>query len=92
MQIKDIAIRKTEGVSSHISMKKAWELMKILKVVTLPVVNSRNQLEGLIVTGDIAKSYMDVYDNAILSTARTQYKNIVETLEGRVLAGNEHGY
>ena len=92
MQIKDIAIRKTEGVSSHISMKKAWELMKILKVVTLPVVNSKNQLEGLIVTGDIAKSYMDVYDNAILSTARTQYKNIVETLEGRVLAGNEHGY
>lgn len=91
-QIKDITIRKTEGVSSHISMKKAWEMMKILKVVTLPVVNERNQLEGLIVTGDIAKSYMDVYDNAILSTARTQYKNIIETLEGKILTGNEHGY
>lgn len=91
-QIKDIQIRKTEGVSSHISMKKAWELMKILKVVTLPVVNNRNQLEGLIVTGDIAKSYMDVYDNSILSIARTQYRNIVETLEGKVITGNEHGY
>ena len=41
-------------------MKKAWELMKEMKVVTLPVVNDRNKLEGLIVTGDIAKSYMDV--------------------------------
>lgn len=91
-QIKDITIRKTEGVSSNISMKKAWELMKILKVVTLPVVNSRNKLEGLIVTGDIAKSYMDVYDNAILSIARTQYKNIIETLGGKILTGNEHGY
>jgi manganese-dependent inorganic pyrophosphatase len=91
-QIKDITIRKTEGVSGHISMKKAWEMMKILNVVTLPVVDRRNKLEGVIVTGDIATSYMDVYDNSILSTARTQYKNIVETLEGRVLTGNEHGY
>jgi manganese-dependent inorganic pyrophosphatase len=91
-QIKDISIRKTEGVSGHISMKKAWEMMKILNVVTLPVVDSRNKLEGVIVTGDIATSYMDVYDNSILSTARTQYKNIVETLEGKVLTGNEHGY
>ena len=91
-QIKDIQIRKTEGVSSHISMKKAWEMMKILKVVTLPVVDKRNRLEGLIVTGDIAKSYMDVYDNTILSTARTQYKNIVETLDGQLLTGNEHAY
>ena len=69
-QIKDIQIRRTEGVNSHISMKKAWEMMKILGVVTLPVVRE-NKLEGLIVTGDIAKSYMDVYDNTILSTART---------------------
>lgn len=91
-QIKDIQIRKTEGVSSHISMKKAWEMMKILKVVTLPIVNGRNRLEGLIVTGDIAKSYMDVYDNSILSIARTQYRNIVETLEGKIVTGNEHGY
>lgn len=90
-QIKDIHIRRTEGVSSHISMKKAWEMMKILNVVTLPVVRA-GKLEGLIVTGDIAKSYMDVYDNAILSTARTQYKNIIETLEGQLLTGNEHAY
>lgn len=52
-QIKDIQIRRTEGVNSHISMKKAWEMMKILGVVTLPVVRE-NKLEGLIVTGDIA--------------------------------------
>ena len=90
-QLRDIRMRKTEGVSSHISMKKAWEMMKILGVVTLPVVRD-NKLEGLIVTGDIAKSYMDVYDNSILSNARTQYKNIIETLEGQLLTGNEHAY
>lgn len=91
-QIKDITIRKTAGIDSHISMKRAWELMKILKVVTLPVVDGENRLEGVIVNGDVATSYMDVYDNSTLSAARTQYKNIVETLGGSLLTGNDHGY
>ena len=43
-QIKDIQIRRTEGVNSHISMKKAWEMMKILGVVTLPVVRENKLL------------------------------------------------
>lgn len=91
-QLKDISYSRTMGVSGQISMKKAWELMNELKVVTLPVVNDRNKLEGIIVTGDIAKSYMDVYDSSALSKARTQYKNIVETLAGTVITGNDHGY
>ena len=33
-QIKDIEYRRTEGVSSHISIKRAWELMKNLDVVS----------------------------------------------------------
>lgn len=91
-QIKDIAYRRTEGVSSHVSIKRAWEMMKNLDVVSLPVTNSANQLEGMVVTGDIAKSYMDVLDNRILATARTQYKNIIETLNGTLVTGNDHGY
>ena len=91
-QIKDISIRKTLGVSSHISLKKAWELMKKLDVVTLPVTNRLGKLEGIIVTKDIATSYMDVYDSHALSKARTQYKNIAETLDGTVVTGNEHAY
>ena len=91
-QTKDIAFRKTMGVNSHISLKKAWELMKTENVVTLPVTNLNKKLDGLITTGDIAESYMDVYDNRILARARTQYKNIVETLNGTLLTGNEHAY
>lgn len=91
-QVKDIEIRATKGVSDHISMKKAWELMKEENVVTLPVTTEDGALEGLIITGDIATSYMDVYDNEILARARTQYRNIIETLNGTLLEGNEHGY
>ena len=91
-QVKDIEIRKTEGVSGKISLKKAWEMMKEQNVVTLPITDTQNNLEGLIITGDIATSYMDVYDNRILARAKTQYKNIIETLEGTMLCGNEHAY
>lgn len=91
-QLKDISIRKTAGVGSQISLKRAWELMKKLEVVTLPVTNQMGKIEGVIVTKDIATSYMDVLDNRALSKARTQYKTIAETLEGEVYAGNEHAF
>ena len=91
-QVKDIEIRKTPGVSGKISLKRAWEMMKEQNVVTLPVTDKENSLEGLIITGDIATSYMDVYDNSILSRAKTQYQNIVDTLDGTMLCGNEHAY
>lgn len=91
-QIKDINIRKTAGVSNQISLKRAWELMKKLEVVTLPVTNQFGKLEGVIVTKDIAMSYMDVLDNCVLSKARTQYKTIAETIDGEVYAGNEHAH
>ncbi len=91
-QIKDIEIRKTEGVSGKISMKKAWEMMKHLNVATLPITDANQKLEGIITTGDIATSYMDIYDNHVVSRAKTPYRNIIETVEGTLLVGNEHAY
>ena len=91
-QIKDISFRQTGGVRDHISLKFAWELMNTESVVTLPVVGANGRLKGMVSTGDIATSYMDVYDNRILAKAKTSYKNIAETLKGSILAGNEHAY
>ena len=91
-QVKDIKMHMTPGVDSHISMKKAWELMKAENVVTLPITKKTGELAGLIITNDIATSYMDVYDNRFLARSRTQYKNIIETLDATLLVGNEHAY
>lgn len=90
-QVKDIAFRRTIGVNSSISLKRAWELMTTSKVVTLPITDENNELLGLIVNADIAESYMDVLDTRILAEARTPYKNMIETLNGTILVGNEHG-
>lgn len=91
-QLRDIDFRHTAGVDGHYSLRKAWEHMQKLDVVTLPVVNQGGFLEGIIVNGDIAKSYMNVLDNRILGQSRTQYRNIIETLRGQLVTGNEHGF
>ena len=91
-QVKDMEIRETPGVESNISIKDAWAIMKETNAVTLPITKEDGQLEGLITTGDIAKSYMDAHDNYFLSNARTQYRSIANTVEGEVVTGNPHGY
>ena len=91
-QVKDIEIRETKGVAKNISLKKAWNLMQDAGVVTIPAVTEDNVLEGLITVGDITRSYMNVYDSSILSKAYTQYTNIIETLEGAMLIGDEREY
>lgn len=91
LQVKDMDIHKIDGVAPNVSIKEAWEKMKENHVKTLPVIKD-DELAGVISTGDIAMSYMDIYDNKELSSARTQYRNIVETLDGKMITGNEHGY
>ncbi|MCI9361204.1 MAG: putative manganese-dependent inorganic diphosphatase [Hungatella sp.] len=91
-EVRDIDIRKIKGVSKNISLKKAWNTMQEASVVTLPAVTEDNMLEGLITVSDIAQSYMNVYDSSILSKANTQYSNIIETLEGALLIGDENAY
>lgn len=86
-QVKDIEIRRTTGVSRDISVKEAWTLMKRENVVTVPIVEN-GKIEGLISIGDIAKSYFEVYDSTILSTAGTTFRNIVDTLNGSVVIGD----
>lgn len=90
-QVKDIDIRKVPGVQDSISLKKAWYLMKSTDVVTLPILRE-DKLEGLITISDIANSYMDVYDNKILSMAKTPYINIIETLDGELITGDAEAF
>ncbi|MBD9157412.1 putative manganese-dependent inorganic diphosphatase [Laedolimicola ammoniilytica] len=90
-QVKDIEIRKTEGVQGNLSLKQAWNLMRRIGAVTLPITKDQ-KIEGLITIGDIATSYMDVLDSKILAQANTQYRNIIDTLEGTILVGSAEDY
>lgn len=90
-QIKDVELKEVDGLKSSVSIRTAWEKMQESNIHTLPVTRG-GKLEGLITIGDIAKTYMEVYDSTILSKARTQYRNIARAVDGEVLTGNEHSY
>lgn len=90
-QVKDISIRRTAGVREGVTLKKAWELMQTERVVTLPIVGENRKLAGVISNNDIAMCYMEVSNQESLSKARPRYHNIIETLNGTLLCGNEHG-
>ena len=87
-RVKDMEIRRTPGVDGKISVKDAWEFMKTQNVFTLAITDSGNHLEGLVTTNDIAKSYMDENDSAIVSVAKTPYRNIMKTLEAEMVVGD----
>ncbi len=89
-QVKDSDFRHTAGVDGSMSLKSAWELMKKIKVVALPVLDDDGLLEGMIVHGDLARTYMDVIDNRELSRARTPYSNIIDTIEGVLITGDRN--
>lgn len=87
-RVKDLEIRRTPGVDGKISVRNAWNLMNSQNVFTLPITDDQNHLKGLITINDIAKSYMDENDSAIVSVAKTPYKNIMETLEADMVVGD----
>ncbi|MGN0703656.1 MAG: putative manganese-dependent inorganic diphosphatase [Lentihominibacter sp.] len=91
LQVKDIDIHEIDGVLPGTSIRQTWEKMKRENNKTTPVL-ADGELVGIVSTGDIVRSYMDVYDSRILSDAKTQYRNIIETLDGTLVAGNENGY
>ncbi|MDE6219008.1 MAG: putative manganese-dependent inorganic diphosphatase [Lachnospiraceae bacterium] len=88
--VRDIDMNDVEGVTEDVSLKKAWHLMRDRGDVTVPVI-AQKKLTGIITIGDIANAYMDVYDNGILSRARTSYKNILETLDAEMIVGDASG-
>lgn len=91
VQVKDVAVKKLDGVKGSVSIKSAWEMMKDMGINTLPITRG-DRLEGLITIGDIATSYMNVYSNDILATSRTQYQNVAATIDGEIVCGNAHSY
>lgn len=88
IQVKDMDLRETPGADKNISVKCAWNMMQQYHTGTLPILDQEGVLEGLITHGDIAKSYMDAYDNTILADAKPTYQSIAETIDGKILVGD----
>ena len=91
LQVKDMDIRNIEGADPNISIKDIWDQMHERDTKTMPILKD-GELIGLVSTSDIAKSYMEIFDNSVLSEAKTPYKNIIKTLDGTIITGSPNGY
>ncbi len=91
VQVRDLEIHQTPYAHAGMTIKEAWQIMKEHEAVTLPITDNEGRLEGIITIGDITKYFMDPTERFPLAAAKTRYKNIVTTLGGKVLVGNELG-
>ena len=84
-KVKDLPFDKIIPVKSGTSLKEAWNIMKKNGVKSIPVVDKNSFLTGVLSTANLTSSYMDVWDNCILSKSCTSIKNIISTLECEIL-------
>ena len=90
-QIKDVNISPTYNGTPDMSIREIWHQLEKNQVSTLTIVDEKEHLLGLITKGDIAKTYMGLYNNLVLSENKTPYKKILETLNGEMLVGDPDG-
>ena len=91
-QVKDMEIQPIPEAGKELSIRAVWTLMQENNIITLPICDDKGVMEGIINISDIAQTYMDTTDNYLLSNAHTQYLRIAETIDGKVVTGNDHGY
>ena len=89
-KIRDVDYREMPGIPGSTSLRRAWEIMRDQQIDTLPITSAENELEGIITVKDIATANMDVFDTEVLAKSATTYKNILETLGGTMVVGDEN--
>ena len=88
--VRDVEIRRVEGVRRDITVKEVWEIMRDGDVSTLPIVDRAGRLEGIITLKDLAVAQMDSLDAHAMARAKTPYRNIARVLSGTVVCGSEN--
>lgn len=89
LKVGDLAFDKITPLAADISLKTAWNLMKEKNIKSIPVVDGNTHLIGVLSISNIVSSYMDIWDNKILSKSETTIDNIVDTLSAKSIYINE---
>lgn len=91
-QVSDLNIDLANPVSADISIKTAWSIMQKNNIKVLPVAEENGKLLGIITLSDITSSYMDALENNILSASNTPLRNITDTLNAKLVNGDESDF
>lgn len=89
LRVKDMINGSIPTVKPKTSLLEAWKIMKEKNQKTLPVVDHSEQMIGMITVGDLSGSYIENMADHDLGSLHVPVKNVVRTLNGILLVGNE---
>ncbi len=85
LSVEDLKFDEIAPISPDLSLRTALNLMTKNDLYSLPVVDNFEKLEGVVTVSDIIQSYIDIWDNRVLSNGRATIENIIDTLSGKPL-------
>ena len=90
LQVSDLDYDKSFAVDPSIPVRTAWDTFQEGITHALSVVNNDGKLIGVASLSNITRSYMDVWDDRIISRANTPLENIIDVLAAKVQAEPEN--
>ena len=90
-RVKDVVLEVKTVVRQHDTIRHLGEVMRKNELKSIPVVDSKGELVGIVSTGDLAKRYFLELGLQSLSDMRVRYRDIIQATEAKVLvAGDEN--
>lgn len=85
LSVEDLDYDKIAPINPDISIKMALNIMEKNGINSIPVVNTSEELVGMISASDMIKKYIDVWDSSILGKSGATVDNIIDTLSSDVI-------
>lgn len=86
-QISDLTKIEKKVIYSEDSLKEALDIMTQENFSSLPVVDEKRQLKGMIHVSDIANTYLNLDHEDLFTKYGTTYENLKEVIQGIVISG-----
>ncbi len=86
-QLSDVAFDRPPVLDSEVTVRKAWDIMRENKLLSIPIAYENDRLAGVLAIGDIAQHDMDSALNGFC--VETTVINLASAIEGYALDGDD---
>ena len=88
-RVKDVVLEVKTVVRQHDTIRHLGEVMRKNELKSIPVVDSKGGLVGIVSTGDLAKRYFLELGLQSLADMRVRYRDIIQATEAKALVSGD---
>ncbi|MBR2179689.1 MAG: putative manganese-dependent inorganic diphosphatase [Selenomonadaceae bacterium] len=88
-RVKDVVLEVKTVVRQHDTIRHLGEVMRKNDLRSIPVVDSKGGLVGIVSTGDLAKRYFLELGLQSLADMRVRYRDIIQATEAKALVSGD---